>query len=226
MRATIDNLFPDLPIDTSDAVAIEGPEITDDGAHVPVRLRLGTQRDTPHRIALVASANPHPLVATLDLGERFSGPLALRIKLARSQSVILLAATGQRLYAATTFLKIVASGCNPGQDETPPTDLGTIRFRHDPPREGMADARLLIRHPMRVEQRDASDIVSRPANHITMINVDIDGNPLLGMACGQSVAADPYLAFRLRTPQAGETLEIGWRDTQGRGGDARFPLGI
>lgn len=226
VRAIIESLFPARPIESSDGVAIEGPEITDDGAHVPIRLRVAPPGRAPRRIALIAAENPHPLVATMDLGERLVGPLSLRIKLARSQPVLLLAVAGQRLYGATAFLKVVASGCNPGQEVTAPTDIGATRFRHDPPHDGLADARLLIRHPMRVEQRDLADALSRPADHITQIEVDIDGGPLLGMACGQSVAADPYLAFQLRAPRIGETLAIRWRDTQGRSGDAHFPLGI
>lgn len=226
VQALLASLFPGRQVEAASGIGIEGPEITDDGAHVPLSLHLGQADARPDRLALIAPDNPHPLVAVLQPGARLAGPLALRVKLARSQTVLLLAAAGPRLYGASAFLRVVSSGCNPAADDpAPPADLGAIRFRHDPPRDGLADARLLLRHPMRVELRDGPVARRRAAEHVERLELDIDGQPLLHMDCGQSVAADPYLAFRLQPPRPGETLEIRWRDNHGRSGEARFPLG-
>lgn len=218
-REAIERVFPGLHAERRGEINLSAPEITDNGAFVPISLHAELPR--VDRVLVLAPDNPRPLVAVLRPGQRFAGPIALRIKLARSQEVHVLASAGDRLYGNSRLVRITTSGCGSDSEDArkPP---GAIRFKLDPPVQGRANARFLIQHPMLVERSDAQEGHARPAHFIEEIRVAIDGEPLLTMECGSAVSANPLVSFTIATPRAGETLTVRWRDNRGLSGESPF----
>ena len=89
-------------------VAVEVPEIADNGGAVPVRVAA----EGAQRIALFADGNPSPEVAVFAFG-RFATPAAsTRIRLAGSQNVIAVAELADGTYRkASRAIAVTAGGC-------------------------------------------------------------------------------------------------------------------
>ena len=89
-------------------VRLEAPEIADNGGSVPIRLSAEGAR----RIAVFASRNPNPRVATFTFGSHAVPTAATRIRLAESQDVIAVAAMADgRFRMASRSILVTAGGC-------------------------------------------------------------------------------------------------------------------
>lgn len=89
-------------------LSLEVPEIADNGGAVPVRVAAAGAR----RIALFTDGNPYPGVVVFEFG-RFTPPAAtIRIRLARSQSVIAVAElTDGTFRKASRAVAVTVGGC-------------------------------------------------------------------------------------------------------------------
>ena len=89
-------------------VALEVPEIADNGGAVPVRVVAEGAR----RIALFADANPSPEVAVFAFGSLATSAAATRIRLAGSQNVVAVAEMADGTFRMTSRpVSVTAGGC-------------------------------------------------------------------------------------------------------------------
>ncbi len=93
----------------SDAIAIELPALSENGAVVPVTVTSAIPRTDA--IMLLVEANPVPMVATFAIPEGTEPWVATRIKLAGTCRVTALARADGRLYAASAHTQVVLGGC-------------------------------------------------------------------------------------------------------------------
>ena len=89
-------------------VRLDVPEIADNGGAVPVRVAA----DGAKRIALFAEANPYPGVAVFAFGPLAPAQATIRIRLARSQTVIAVAEMADGTFRrATRRVAVTVGGC-------------------------------------------------------------------------------------------------------------------
>jgi sulfur-oxidizing protein SoxY len=95
--------------ETSDEIKIKAPDIAENGAVVPVTVE--TAMDGVKSIAIVASENQTPLVASFDLGESAIPFVSTRIKMAKTSNVVAVVQAGDKMYSNAKEVKVTIGGC-------------------------------------------------------------------------------------------------------------------
>lgn len=94
----------------SSDLLLTGPEIAENGAVVP--LEISSKIPNTTALAVVIEKNPLPLAAHFE----FFGPalpqVSVRIKMAESSVVKLLAEAGGKFYYTSREIKVIAGGCS------------------------------------------------------------------------------------------------------------------
>jgi sulfur-oxidizing protein SoxY len=93
----------------SEAIKIKAPDIAENGAVVPVTVE--TSLPDVESIAIIASENPSPLVASFNLGKNTEGFVSTRIKMGKTGDVIGVVKSGGKLYSAKKGVKVTIGGC-------------------------------------------------------------------------------------------------------------------
>ena len=88
-------------------VKLKAPDIAENGAVVPVSFSL----EKATRVALFQSADPEALVAIWDIPEVGIPNYAVRIKMAKTGTVVVVAEVDGKLYKAQKTVKVTAGGC-------------------------------------------------------------------------------------------------------------------
>lgn len=88
-------------------VKLKAPDIAENGAVVPVSFSL----DKASRVALFQSADPECTVAIWDIPETGIPDYAVRIKMAKTGTVVVVAEVDGKLMKASKTVKVTAGGC-------------------------------------------------------------------------------------------------------------------
>jgi sulfur-oxidizing protein SoxY len=107
--AAVAGLTGGAAAEQSDAIVITAPEVAENGAVVPVTVE--TAIPGVKSIAIVASANAIPLIASFDLGESALPFVSTRIKMAKTADVIAVVATADKFYRNAKNVKVTVGGC-------------------------------------------------------------------------------------------------------------------
>ena len=102
-------LFGERPIEDSDLVSIEAPDIAENGRNVPVEIRVALAAAAS--VSLFSDKNPFPLLARARFTPAVAPRLALRVKLGDSGKLIAVVEADGKLYRATRPVKVTAGGC-------------------------------------------------------------------------------------------------------------------
>jgi len=97
-------------------VAIQAPEIAENGATVPILVRVDapiTAESYVKRITVLADGNPNPEVAVFTLGPRSGkAEIATRVRLAKTQNVVAVAELSDKsLWMTKKEIKVTIGGC-------------------------------------------------------------------------------------------------------------------
>ena len=95
--------------ETSDAIQIKAPDIAENGAVVPVTVE--TSLEGVKSIAIVASGNATPLIATFNLGESAVPFVSTRIKMGKTADVMAVVQTADKLLSNVKNVKVTIGGC-------------------------------------------------------------------------------------------------------------------
>ena len=95
--------------ESSDAIQIKAPDIAENGAVVPVTVE--TSLEGVKSIAIIASGNATPLVASFDLGEAALPFVSTRIKMGKTADVVAVVQTGDKLLSNAKNVKVTIGGC-------------------------------------------------------------------------------------------------------------------
>ena len=88
-------------------VKLKAPDIAENGAVVPVSFEL----EKATRVALFQSANPESVVAVWDIPEAAIPAYSVRIKMAKTGTVVVVAEIDGKLFKAQKTVKVTAGGC-------------------------------------------------------------------------------------------------------------------
>ena len=102
-------LFGEVGIEDSDMVAIEAPDIAENGRNVPVEVRV--QLPAATSVTLLSDTNPYPLLARAHFTPEVEPKVSLRVKMGASGNLIAIAEADGKLYRATRPVKVTAGGC-------------------------------------------------------------------------------------------------------------------
>jgi len=97
------------PAVDSSAIQITAPEMAENGAFVPVSVSTSIPGVTS--ISIFAAANFSPLVASFDIMPRTKPDVSLRIRMAKTSNIVVIAQAGDKLYRAVREVKVTVGGC-------------------------------------------------------------------------------------------------------------------
>ena len=93
----------------SDKVALDVPEIAENGAVVPVAVTASLPGVTS--VAILIPANPFTLAAYYKVPVGTDASVSCRLKMAKTSTVIAVAEAGGKLYGASKDVKVTLGGC-------------------------------------------------------------------------------------------------------------------
>lgn len=93
----------------SDMVNVKGPDIAENGAVVPIRVRANIEN--AESIAILVPENPAPMVAAFDLQSSISPEISVRIKMGKTSDVIALVRANGQVFKGSKEVKVTIGGC-------------------------------------------------------------------------------------------------------------------
>ena len=91
---------------------------------------------------------------------------------------------------------------------------GPMRIRATA-KDGIAEVRVLMSHPMETGQRKDAAGKLIPLHFIQTLTVKLNGRVVVDGQVSQAVSRNPVFSFRLRGAKAGDKIEIAWLDNKG-----------
>jgi sulfur-oxidizing protein SoxY len=101
--------FGALPIEDSAAIQIKAPEIAENGAFVPVTVSTSIPGVT--NISIFSEANFSPMVASVDVLPRMKPNVSMRVRMAKTANMVVIAQAGNKLYRSVREVKVTIGGC-------------------------------------------------------------------------------------------------------------------
>jgi len=105
----IKQLFAGQSIEDSTAIKIKAPDISENGAVVPISVSSDIQGI--ESISVLVSKNATPLIANFNLSDTTEAYVSTRIKMGKSSDVVAIVNAGGKLYRAKTEVKVTIGGC-------------------------------------------------------------------------------------------------------------------
>lgn len=99
------------PIATS-AIDIVAPDVAENGANVPVDVTVRLPK--VERVLLISEKNVFPLLADLRFSPRVKPWFEIKVKMAGTSNLVVLAQANGKLYTASRRVRVIVGGCLPG----------------------------------------------------------------------------------------------------------------
>ena len=93
----------------SDKIALDAPEIAENGAVVPIAVKSSLPKVTA--IAILIPNNPFTLTAAYKIPDGTEAMVANRLKMAKTSKVIAVVESDGKLYTASKTVKVTVGGC-------------------------------------------------------------------------------------------------------------------
>lgn len=95
--------------DQIEIIEIKAPKLAQSGAEVPLEVTVNLSQ--LESIAIIVEENSVPLVAQLNLTDDAMGWVKMRIKMAKTSDVVIVAKAQDQLYVARQKVEVVEGGC-------------------------------------------------------------------------------------------------------------------
>ncbi|MDH4189973.1 MAG: thiosulfate oxidation carrier complex protein SoxZ [Betaproteobacteria bacterium] len=82
-------------------------------------------------------------------------------------------------------------------------------------KDGIADVRVVMNHPMETGLRKGSDGKFVPQHFIQNITVKLNGRTVVEGQISQAVSRNPVFSFRIKGAKSGDKVQISWLDNKG-----------
>ena len=82
-------------------------------------------------------------------------------------------------------------------------------------KDGVADIRVLMSHPMETGQRKDAEGKVIPLHFIQNVTVKLNGKTVAEGQISQAVSRNPMFSFRAKGGKPGDKVEISWLDSKG-----------
>ncbi len=91
-------------------------------------------------------------------------------------------------------------------------------------KEGVAQVKCLMPHPMETGVRKTADGSLIPAHYIETVTCEHNGTTVIEAQWGTSVSKDPYFAFKLANAKAGDVIKVSWVDNTSESSSGEITL--
>ena len=91
-------------------------------------------------------------------------------------------------------------------------------------KQGVAQIKALMPHPMETGTRRAADGSIIPAHYIEEVVCKHNGKVTMKALWGASVSKNPYFAFKVKGAVSGDTITITWADNLGESSSGELTL--
>lgn len=91
-------------------------------------------------------------------------------------------------------------------------------------KNGEADVKCLMPHPMETGVRKDLDGKPIPAHFIETVTCTHNGNVFMTADWGPSVSKDPYFGFVVKGASEGDVIEVSWKDNLGNSSSGELTL--
>jgi sulfur-oxidizing protein SoxY len=109
-KDAIGQLYPGATPEQSTAIRIVAPDLAENGGIVPITV-ISTLPGI-QTITILAEENPRALTSTYTLGARARTPLTVRVKLAKTQDITVVARTADnKVHTASHRITVSVGGC-------------------------------------------------------------------------------------------------------------------
>jgi sulfur-oxidizing protein SoxY len=194
-------------------VKLQGPELSEDGAVVP--LSLGCSAPGVLQMLLCIERNPTLLAAIFEPGPAVEPQFSTRVKMQQSSNVTLLAVLNDgRVLSASREVRVTLGGCIGAADAVPERGGQPTLIRVQPG-PGLAIVRALMKHEMESGQRKDDGGRAVPAWHIQQVVARVNGTPVLTAQWGTSISKNPFLQFGVKGAKPGDRIALAWADNRG-----------
>lgn len=93
----------------SDKISLKAPEIAENGAVVPLKIK--TTLDNVESISIIVEKNPRPLAATIEILPGTLPEFSCRIKMRETSDVMVAVKTDTGVYTTAKEIKVTIGGC-------------------------------------------------------------------------------------------------------------------
>ena len=93
----------------SDKISLKAPEIAENGAVVPLKIK--TTLDNVESISIIVEKNPRPLTATIEILPGTLPEFSCRIKMRETSDVMIAVKTDTGVYTTAKEIKVTIGGC-------------------------------------------------------------------------------------------------------------------
>ncbi|MFV1973482.1 MAG: thiosulfate oxidation carrier complex protein SoxZ [Thiohalobacterales bacterium] len=91
--------------------------------------------------------------------------------------------------------------------------------------DGVTTIKVLISHPMETGTRkDKKTGKKIPAHFIQEVVSEHKGNTIMTAQWGPAISKNPYLSFRFKGGNAGDTVKLSWADNTGKSDSAEVTI--
>ncbi len=101
-------LGSDQPV-PSDQISLKAPEIAENGAVVPVKIK--TTLENVQSISIIVEKNPRPLAATVEILPGTLPEFSSRIKMRETSDVMVVVKTDSGIFSTSKQVKVTIGGC-------------------------------------------------------------------------------------------------------------------
>lgn len=204
----------------SAGLTMDVPEWVEDGAFVPVTVRLDGA-EPPVQLLLLRSAEEDPRIARLRV-HAWQPPLRLstRVRLPQSQALIVAARDAQgRTWHVEQPVAVYGSSCLAPAGTDHLAGLGEIKVWAEAG-DGL-ELRSLLRHPMESGRRVGPDGALLPRRLLRAVGIGDATGDLLDGELFEGLAANPLL--RVVLPPGRLPLQLHWDEADGQRHQAQWP---
>lgn len=100
---------------------------------------------------------------------------------------------------------------------------GRMRIRAQ--KEGdSTEVKVLMQHPMETGLRKDDEGNPIPAHFITQVTATVGERTVMESQWGAAISQNPFLSFRFKGAEKGDTLNIAWADNNGESAEATTPI--
>lgn len=91
---------------------------------------------------------------------------------------------------------------------------------------GITTVKALMKHPMETGQRKDKKTGDKvPAHFIQEVNCEHSGKNVLNALWGPAVSKNPYLSFKFKGANKGDSVKISWVDNKGKSDSVETVIG-
>lgn len=91
-------------------------------------------------------------------------------------------------------------------------------------KEGVAQVKCLMPHPMETGVRKTAEGELIPAHYIETVTCEHNGKVVMEAQWGTSVSKDPYFSFKASGAKSGDSIKVSWVDNLGESSSGEITL--